>query len=110
MIYADLARPQVKKNFLRNLTETIVWCLQAGNIANPKTSLRTFEPKYDHLSSQYSQVWGVSFDRSNRLRSMGQDDLEAVTNLHGGRLLAYFPDDTLSDGVAESESNGFFDV
>jgi hypothetical protein len=30
--------------------------------------------------------------------------------LCGGRLLAYFPDDNLADGIAEAESDGFFDV
>ena len=28
----------------------------------------------------------------------------------GGRLLAYFPDEELSDGAAEAETNGFFDI
>ena len=109
MLYEDLARPQIQKKFLRSLTETIVWCRETGNIADPKTSLRTFEPRCAPLSSQSDQVSCVSFDRSNRLRSIGMDDLEAVTDLRGGRLLAYFPDDTLSDGVAAAESNGFFD-
>jgi hypothetical protein len=109
MLNDDLAHPQVRKNFFRSLTETVVWCLRAGNVADPKTSLRTFEPKYDHLSSQHHQVFCVSLDRSNHLRSIGQDDLVPVTDLRGGRLLAYFPDDTLSDGVAADESNGFFD-
>jgi hypothetical protein len=30
--------------------------------------------------------------------------------LCGGRLLAYFPDDNLADGWAETVSEGFFDV
>jgi hypothetical protein len=33
-----------------------------------------------------------------------------VTNLCGGRLLAYFPDDNLADGVAAAESKGFLDL
>jgi hypothetical protein len=109
MLYDDLALPQIKKNFLRSLTEAIVWCLQAGNIADPKMSLRTFEPDCTPLSSQSSQVSSVSLDRWRCLRSIGQGDPEVVTDLRGGRLLAYFPDDTLCDGVAAAESDGFFD-
>jgi hypothetical protein len=33
-----------------------------------------------------------------------------TSGLAGGRLLAYFPDDELSDGAAEAETRGFFDV
>jgi hypothetical protein len=54
-------------------------------------------------------VFCISLDRSCRLRSIGYDDVVPASDLQGGRLLAYFPDDTLSDGVAGEESNGFFD-
>jgi len=109
MLYDELARLQTKKDFLRRLTETIVWCLQAGNVADPKTSLRTFEPSCAPLSTRSHQMFCVSQDRSHRLRSIGQHDLEPVTDLRGGRLLAYFPDYTMCDGVAGAESMGFFD-
>ena len=33
-----------------------------------------------------------------------------TSGLAGGRLLAYFPDAELSDGAAEAETRGFFDV
>jgi acyl-CoA-binding protein len=36
--------------------------------------------------------------------------LQSADDLHGGRLLAYFPDEELSDGAAEADSKGFFDV
>ena len=49
-------------------------------------------------------------ERWSRLRSSGKRDLPPVTDLCGGRLLAYFPDDNLACGVAEAESQGFFDV
>jgi hypothetical protein len=49
-------------------------------------------------------------ERSGRLRSRGQRDLPPVTDLCGGRLLAYFPDDNLADGFAQTVSKGFFDV
>ena len=40
-------------------------------------------------------------------------DLPAITDqasIRGGRLLVYFPDADLSDGAAEVDSRGFFDV
>ena len=33
-----------------------------------------------------------------------------ATDLCGGRLLAYFPDESLAGGVAQMESEGFFDA
>jgi len=33
-----------------------------------------------------------------------------ATDLCGGRLLAYFPEDNLADGAAQTGSEGFFDV
>jgi hypothetical protein len=33
-----------------------------------------------------------------------------ASDLGSGRLLVYFPDAELSDGAAEAETNGFFDV
>jgi hypothetical protein len=110
MLHDDPAHAKSKDNFLRSLTETVVWCLQTGKIADPKTSLRTFEPKTPYLSSQDFQVFCVSLDRSRRLRSIGQRDLVPVTDLQGGRLLAYFPDHNLADGYAEDISKGYFDV
>src|SRR5690349_3791937 len=110
MLHDDLAHAKSKDDFLRSLTETVVWCLQAGNISDPKRSLRTFEPTYPHLSSQEFQVFCVSLDRSRRLGSIGQRNLVPVTDLRGGRLLAYFPAQNLADGYAEEISKGYFDV
>lgn len=110
MLHDDPAHAKSKNNFIRSLTETAAWCLQVGNIADPKTSLRTFEPRTPPLTSQDTQVFCVSLDRSRRLRSIGQGDLAPVTDLRGGRLLAYFPDYNLADGYAEEVSKGYFDV
>jgi hypothetical protein len=49
-------------------------------------------------------------ERSRRLRASGRRNLSSITDLCGGRLVAYFPDDNLFDGAAEAESQGFFDV
>ena len=109
MLHDDPTHTRSKNSFLRNLTETIAWCLHAGNIADPKKSLRTFEPRTPLLSSQEFQVCCVSLDRARRLESIGKRGLVPVTDLQGGRLLAYFPDDNLADGYAAEVSKRYFD-
>ena len=96
--------------FTAHLTETISWCRDAGLPSQPRTSLRTCESALDDLTSQSHQVFRVCLERSRRLRASGKRNLSPVTDLRGGRLLAYFPDDNLFDGAAETESQGFFDV
>src|SRR5207247_2550506 len=91
-------------------TETIYWCRETGSPSEPRTSLRTCKPDPTDLRSQRHQVFSVSVERSRRLFSSGKRNLPSVTSSCGGRLLAYFPDDNLADGVAATESNGFFDV
>lgn len=62
------------------------------------------------MMSQDHQVFSVCLERSRRLSSARKRNLSSVTGLCGGRLLAYFPDDNLFDGMAERVSEGFFDV
>jgi hypothetical protein len=105
-----LSNPLEETRFVRELTETIAWCTHAGTVQNAKRSLRTFTPEHRDLSSRREQVSSVSLQRTSALRSRGQRNLPPVRGLGGGRLLAYFPDDNLADGVAEAESGGFLDV
>jgi hypothetical protein len=105
-----LHHPWDRERFINNLTNAIAWCTVAGSLSDPKASLRTCKPELDDLTDQVSQVYRVDFERIGRLRSAGRTDRPVVTDLCGGRLLAYFPSDTLADGAAETESKGFFDV
>jgi hypothetical protein len=97
-----------ERQFIERLTETIYWCREMGSPSEPKTSLRTCRPT--DLISPRCQVFSVCASRSLHLFSSGKRNLPSVTDLCGGRLLAYFPDDNLSDGFAETVSNGVFDV
>jgi hypothetical protein len=99
-----------EQEFIRRLTDTIVWCRGAGSLLQPATSLRTCKPKHEDLASQHHQVFQVGVERSRRLAASGRRDLPLATDLCGGRLLAYFPDENLADGVAQMKSEGFFDV
>ena len=109
-IATGLSSNSDQREFIRRLTETIAWCRDAGSLPQPKTSLRTCKRHQKDLTSQRHQVFSVALERSRHLRSMGKRDLIPVTDLGGGRLLAYFPDDNLACGVAEAESLGFFDT
>ena len=99
-----------QQKFLKRLTETVLWCRDVGSLSEPRTSLRACKPTQGDLKSQDHQVFSVSLERSRRLSSSGRANLQPITGLCGGRFLAYFPDDNLADGVAEVESEGFFDV
>jgi hypothetical protein len=99
-----------QRRFVERLTEAIVWCRDEGSTQQPRTSLRMCKRDSDDLVSQEHQVFSVCLERSSRLRQSGRRDLSPVTDLCGGRLLAYFPNDNLADGWAETVSEGFFDV
>jgi hypothetical protein len=107
---AGLNPVREQQQFIRQLTETIAWCRDRGSLSDPKTSLRTCKRELDDLNSQNHQVFRVALERSHRLYSAGKRDLPPVTDLCGGRLLAYFPDDSLFCGMAEVTSLGFFDA
>ena len=102
--------PREQRWFIQQLTETLVWCGVTASRADPKNSLRTFVPDSLPLSSPSLQVFDVANKRSWRLGELGKRDLADATDLQGGRLLAYFPDDNATDGVADVESEGYFDV
>src|SRR5262245_29241810 len=84
-----------QRMFIKRLTETTVWCRDVGSLSEPKTSLRMCKLAPDDLASQSDQVSRVCQERSERLSLRGKRDLSPVTDLCGGRLLAYFPDDNL---------------
>jgi len=105
---AGLDEIRDQREFIERLTETIAWCREVGSLSRPGTSLRTCKPT--DLVSQDHQVSSVSTGRRHRLWSAGKRNLSPATDLCEGRLVAYFPGDNLSCGVAEVESQGFFDT
>jgi hypothetical protein len=104
----------------QSLTEAIAWCLAHVQIDNPATSLRS--PEFAPVSfapSSEPPVWILEDDRDAKVQGVVQrrhellgrtPGLGAATDLHQGRLLAYFPRAQLSCGAAEFETDGFFDV
>jgi hypothetical protein len=93
---------------LRTLTEVIDWCLPRALRSDPKSCLRTPSLNPEPLAGYRRDV----VDSVARARHFGLKWPQArkTIDLAGGRLLGYEPDQNLSDGAAELESEGFFDV
>lgn len=89
----------------RIINETAAWSLPRLDASNLAACWRSEDvrPKYFE-PSRAATVAGLVSDRRSRLGTVG------TPKAGPGRLLAYFPDAELSDGAAEFESHGFFDV
>jgi hypothetical protein len=103
------------------LAETIDWCLPLANPLFPRTSLRgdslkpTFaynESEYQFYSSSFERIFnmGILQDTRSRLLDGENIPLGSHKDLQGGKLLAYFPDESVIDGASEVASKGFFDA
>jgi hypothetical protein len=97
--------------FATRIGQAIAWCEPRLDIVAVSSSLRT-----DRLRPRILEI-----DRATIIRLVAhQRAFDATTrsalavqtaeDLHGGRLLVYFPDFELADGTAEAETSGFFDV
>jgi hypothetical protein len=89
----------------RLINEAALWCLPRLDATRMANCWRSEElrPKYFE-PSRAATVASLIRDRRNRLGTV------LTPKAGAGRLLAYFPDAELSDGAAELESHGFFDV
>lgn len=92
------------------LAETIVWCSQRPPSARPADALWSAElrPAVDSLSGLNEGLIQPVIEQRRRL--LHANDHTPASNLAGGRLLVYEPDDNLFDGAAQMASDGFFDV
>ena len=90
--------------FLLRLSQTVAWSIHRADPAHPRESLRYPHHRPRTLAPDYFAV--VREVTAGPWR----DGPRQVRGLAGGRLLVYFPDADLTDGAAEVESGGFFDV
>jgi len=96
-------------SFERRLAETIAWCAPKANGSDPKQCLRSMSMLPSVLARDRSMTVGtVAEYRANYARDVPR--IARALDLAGGRLLVHFPDADLSDGAAEVESSGFFDL
>ncbi|MFN7770031.1 MAG: hypothetical protein ACK5WR_17230 [Planctomycetaceae bacterium] len=92
------------------LADTIEWCRRILDDQTIGPSMRThmIAPRIFH-DGRDDVVCDVGSSRHWQIRATTTIPAISMPNLNGGRLLCYFPDDTLSDGAAEHVSDGFFD-
>ena len=92
------------------IAEAVTWCVPRADLKDPAGSLRRLPDPVQyvgHLNAYPERVVEALVD-SRRQALRGTP--ERIPGLAGGRLLAYLPDEELSDGAAEEETRGFFDV
>lgn len=101
--------------FQQALAETIAWCAPRATPLEPESCLRSLpllsRPSLESRSidERKQAVADITTARAVLLRDAGIHTQEPATNLAGGRLLLFAPDETLSDGAAWVSSRGFFD-
>ena len=107
--FASRAGHDVEGNgdsFFQCLAEAISWGRSRVDVALPESCLRG--APFDSRTTKRIDSGFVSAVVDWRRKQVGT--VTADSALHGGRLLAYFPDANLCDGAAEVLSQGFFDV
>jgi hypothetical protein len=101
------------------LAETIEWCLRHADISEPGDSLRNEALKPEFICNEYTYSYNPAkrikdicqlLEKRRKLLSKEVSPVVSDADLQGGKLLAFFPDETLCDGAAEMVSYGFFDV
>jgi hypothetical protein len=99
------------EELFRRLAETISWCSSLLKLQRIGACMRSRELSPPLLlGSREDMVAGVISTRHRRVNKALSTPVLTMPDLQGGRLLCYFPDAALGDGVAESESEGFFDA
>ena len=105
--------------FIKNLHETIVWCVPRVNISNPKYCLRSaqLKPDYEFSSRPDEDVdlWAdihmikkVVDSRSQLLPSRGVSS-ELDIDLAGGRLLIHFLDESNHNNATADITSYYLD-
>jgi hypothetical protein len=98
-------------SFERRLAETVAWCEPRARASDPAASLRSVSLRPRVLEIDRVRIVRSVVDaRAEWLRIRNTQGDRMASRPAGGRLLAYFPDEELSDGAAEAETNGFFDI
>ena len=89
------------------LSETSRWCASKARVDDPAHSLRSHELVPRQETEDWQAIVESVCDRRARLL---QGQWSSAPAVPAGRLLVFDPGQSLSDGAAMVESNGFFDV
>lgn len=104
------------ESLLLRLAEAILWCGSprpykgptdpAGHLRTPRLAPYAFEVWGGGIQGQVAVVRSVA---DARRRALGRPATAPAADLAGGRLLAFAPDDNLTDLAAEVATGGYFD-
>ena len=99
------------KMLFTRITQVVTWCVErtADDTFDPKMRSEKLLPRLFHQGGD-DLVCDVGHSIAMYIRRKTNEVTEQFPDLRGGKLLLYFPDEDLSDGAAEVESKGFFDV
>jgi len=94
--------------FLQALRDTIDWCEPRATITDIKNCLRSDSLSPYPFAGRRSEV----VDSVVRERHIYRKDPSSLSaySLAQGKLLDFMPDQNMTDGMAEEDSYGFFDV
>jgi hypothetical protein len=96
--------------FRESLAQTIAWCSSQPLPINPAQALRSPELRPGGATNTWFER--VEYVRAQRLQSLRgmHSELPLMPYPGSGNLLIFDPEQSLSDGASEVESNGFFDA
>lgn len=109
----NASQPFVTDEFRVSLAETITWCLAKPKPWNPQTTFRSLELAYHDLwAHTRREMIRTVVDRRSELiaHPTSPDRPKPATSLNDGRLLAYYPDVNMFDGLSASECENFVNV
>lgn len=96
--------------FRRRLGEAAAWCgLRAGHGRTPKLRPERFRSRSPHDCLLHDPQRSVARLAAERARLLGSRPRPAIS-AESGRLLVFFPEESLWDGAAELEAPEYFDV
>ena len=101
----DARRGDDMRTLRVNLSNALMW-VKYLTLENPSRSLRQQKTQPPYFLDRKATVDSTC---SARRRELGYPENRAARGLGGGRLLGYWPDDTLSDGAARAATDEFFD-
>jgi hypothetical protein len=96
--------------FAQRLAEAIAWAEPRAVLDDARRALRSDDLRPPGLPrARAAMVTDALRLRASALRA-APPPASTHADLHGGRLLVYFPECSLCDGAAEAASHGFFDA
>jgi hypothetical protein len=122
-MYKSVAEMAATAIFQLRKSQAAKWCDLQLHVEDPANSLRTKVLMPSLINAEEGNQFSWNFDISDPVAAV--EDLcrkraellaariesgKGVGSLPGGRLLCFYPRESLCDGAANESSNGFFDI